>query len=177
MGLLKNMAIRIRTFKYIHKMLRKCEFYDFNGLSMCELGNQFIHCVKGFRTAKEYFESLGIKHTSIDINGLDGALKLNLNEPLNIGEFDIVTNLGTSEHVENHEQCFNNIDNFCKKHGIMIHVLPAKDSFLFHGGFRRYTTDWFVNLAEEKKYKIENLMFGKNDEEGRKHIYCTLRKG
>ena len=144
---------------------------------MCELGNQYILCVPNFKISKEYFESLGIIHTSVDINGRNGALKLNLNDCLTIGKFDIVTNLGTSEHVENNDQCFNNIDNFCKPKGAMIHVLPSKGNFLKHGGFRRYTTDWFIKLAEEKKYEIVHLMFGKNDEEGRKHIYCTLRKG
>eukprot|EP00438_Fugacium_kawagutii_P000717 Skav211036 [mRNA] locus=scaffold1434:73496:78361:+ [translate_table: standard] len=54
------------------------------------------------------FERLGFRHTSLDINGRDGAVVVDLSRmkptarPLNVsllGHCDVVTNFGTTEHV------------------------------------------------------------------------------
>lgn len=106
------MAIRKITLDYIHEMMSE---FKLKNLKMCELGNQKIadDCVN-FKIAKDYFKSLGIFHTSIDLNGEDGAIPLDFNKPINIGKFDVVTNIGFSEHIKDQEQCFNNIDNLAK---------------------------------------------------------------
>ena len=54
--------------------------------NMLELGNQCINN-KGIehikeKWGKEYFSNFGINHISIDWNGLNGALRLDLTEPL-----------------------------------------------------------------------------------------------
>lgn len=168
------MAIRSKTLKYIQDMIKKSGF-KYHGLTMCELGNQIIHCRPPFRTSKEYFESKGVKHISIDINGKDGALPLDLSTRISIGQFDVVTNLGTSEHVKNEEMCFNNIDRFCRVGGIMIHVVPAEKNWIHHDCYRRYTTDFFKKLSKEKNYEIVQLS-KENKNDGKDHIYCTVRK-
>jgi hypothetical protein len=62
------------------------------GTSMLELGDK----QDAGRVYKPWFESLGFRHVSVDINGLNGALPLDLREPLNLGTFDMVCNIGTS---------------------------------------------------------------------------------
>ena len=63
---------------------------------MLELGNKRNtprHIYKAF------FEARGFRHVSVDINGSDGALRKDLTEPLGLGTFDMVSNIGTTEHV------------------------------------------------------------------------------
>ena len=74
--------------------------------TMLELGDK---CAKGQPPYKDWFESIGIRHTSVDWNGLHGALPLDLRQPLNLGRFDMVTNIGTTEHVSEQEPCWRNI--------------------------------------------------------------------
>ena len=59
------------------------------GDTMLELGNKKNreHTYKGF------FVSRGYAHTSIDTNGLDGAVVMDLCKPLNLGTFGMVTNM------------------------------------------------------------------------------------
>lgn len=105
-----------------------------DGKSMLELGDQVLKGMKKIthlKTGKEYFESKGVEHISIDLNGKRGALKHDLSKPIInpnwAKHFDIITNLGTTEHVEPQSSqyvCFRNIHNFLKIGGIVIHVLP-----------------------------------------------------
>lgn len=86
------------------------------GKSMLELGNQCIlnsYCGKTFspripfKSGKEYYSRLGVAHTSFDLNGRDGAERVDLSRSLELpqrfGPFDFVTNSGTTEHVEPYE--------------------------------------------------------------------------
>ena len=107
---------------------------------MCELGNQHIRPTgmdwaekRGLpktKISKILFEAAGFTHVSIDFNGQDGALPLDLREQIKdedlLGSFDVVTNSGTSEHVGNQQACFDNIRQLCKPGGIMIHVNPLE---------------------------------------------------
>jgi 2-polyprenyl-3-methyl-5-hydroxy-6-metoxy-1,4-benzoquinol methylase len=127
-------------------------------LEMCELGNQEIN-VDGidYKTAKQYFESLGIRHISIDLNGLDGALIFDLSKPIHsealLGRFDVVTNFGTSEHVENQYHCFQNIHNFTKKGGLCVHAIPKIGHWKDHCEYY-YDPSFFKKLAELCNYSI-----------------------
>lgn len=76
--------------------------------SVLELGNKRGTGGPG-DTYKKYFEGRGIRHVSVDINGLDGALPMDLRQPLGLGTFDLVTNIGTSEHVDRQEPVWRNI--------------------------------------------------------------------
>jgi hypothetical protein len=122
--------------------------------TMIELGNKKTKFVW-----KDYFEKMGISHTSIDLNGLDGALKLDLCTPLQLPEADVVTNIGTSEHVLDQEMCFENIDRFSKKW--MVHQVPLVGNWIGHGDqdfeCYKYDEDFFKSLAEKYHYIIEDL--------------------
>ena len=105
----------------------------YNGLVWLELGNQRnrIHN----KPAKIIYESRGVKHTSIDLNGKHGALPFNLDEPLPeeyTDRFNVVTNYGTIEHVNNQYQVFKTVHDSCKMDGVMIHGFPMKDTFAGH---------------------------------------------
>lgn len=104
------------------------------GKSMLELGNkkngEFIY--------KTFFKSLGYRHVSVDTNGQDGALRKDLTRPLELGTFDMVTNIGTTEHVSEHNYrgqiaCWKNIMEAMHVGSVLICTTPAKDSWRHHG--------------------------------------------
>ena len=121
---------------------------------ICELGDQKMKFGK-HRIAKKYFESLGARHVSIDINGKNGAKKLDLAKPIKKWKntFDIVTNYGTSEHVEGQDACFENIHNFCRVGGAMVHVVPLKGTYKRHSPYH-YDTEFFNILAAMNHYTV-----------------------
>jgi hypothetical protein len=125
---------------------------------MCELGNQHIckHCRIPYRTGKKYFESLGVEHISIDINNKDGALKRDLSKPIDEWHnyFDIVTNYGTAEHVQNGQyEVFQNIHNFVRVGGAIVSVGPFVGYWKNHCPYH-YRDNFFQDLANKNNYKI-----------------------
>ena len=170
------MSLRKEYLEYIFEMLEKAGYKNVDGLWMCELGNQRIKKStfeyfkdKGmpqFKTGKEYFTHIGFNHTSIDINGKDGALPIDLATPISdknlIGCFDVITNSGTSEHVLNQFECFKNIHNLCKKGGLVIHIVPGPNyrnivietgEIIPHGHYN-YPFEFFYYLANICKYTV-----------------------
>jgi SAM-dependent methyltransferase len=126
---------------------------------MLELGNkrnqQFANAGKSPYSYKHYFESLGMDHTSIDWNGLDGALKLDLREPLSLPPFDMITNIGTTEHVDNQEGVWRNIHNLCKVGGVIASWTPLEGDWWWHGVY--YPRPEFFEQFKENGYEIEML--------------------
>jgi hypothetical protein len=98
------------------------ELGNLAGLRMLELGDQTIGADSiPDTTGKTYFENRGVQHTSFDLNAKHGALPVDLaqliDDPQWLDAFDIVTNSGTSEHVEPLEAqyyCFKNIHDCLK---------------------------------------------------------------
>ena len=127
------------------------------GLEWCELGCQ-MNRVR-HRPAKQVYEELGVKHTSIDLAGFWGSLPLDLDYPMPeelLNRFDVVTNYGTIEHVNNQYQVFKNVHEMCKQNGIMIHGLPREGSYAGH--CRYYYNEDFVNsLSEKCGYTVHNM--------------------
>jgi SAM-dependent methyltransferase len=147
-----------------------------NPIRMIELGNQ--HFNNG-NVAKYYFESKGINHISIDLNGKDGALSLDLTGEINIDPADIVTNHGTSEHVLDQQKLFKNIDKLCKPGGYMVHQVPMIGTWLNHENcYHRYNIHYFENLASFFDYEVlENKELNEGVYVGSKNmIWCILRK-
>jgi hypothetical protein len=143
------------------------ELGDMAGKRMLELGDQTIG-VAGIpeRTGKEYYENRGVQHTSFDLNAKHGALPVDLAQPIEdpqwLGAFDIVTNSGTSEHVEPLDAqyaCFMNIHDFLKVGGISIHLVPDLDELEQRGYWQShcnnyYTHGFFALLAELNGYTL-----------------------
>ena len=128
--------------------------------SVCELGDQRFMCCfpyeEGSHTRK-YYEKLGINYDSIDLNGQGGALVLNLNDDIEIKkQYDVVTNFGTLEHVNDFYMGFKNMHKLCNYGGLMIHIIPALNHWPGHGSWRA-DLRFFVNIAKEQKYNMKDL--------------------
>lgn len=120
------------------------------GTTMLELG------CKQMDKYKRWFEARGVEHTSVDLNGQGGALKLDLQEPLDLGVFDVVTNFGTTEHVDEQWQCWKNVHEAVKLGGTLISTTPYPGDWKHHG--RWYpTAAWYKEFAEKNGYNIEYL--------------------
>ncbi len=137
------------------------------GKRMLELGNQEIFGDTILeRTGKRYYANRGVEHTSVDLNGLDGAIKLDLAKPDQFTEwrsyFDIVTNSGTSEHVEPKSaqyECFTIVHNCLAVGGIAVHMVPDKNKLIEKGSWKNhcnnyYSADFFRMLVSGNKYKL-----------------------
>ena len=104
------------------------------------------------KIAYQFF--LGYKSiAAIDLHGTDDALKLDLNEPVNLHQsFDIVINCGTGEHVFNIYQFFKTVHDITNQDGIMIHVTPFI-GWVNHGFFNIQPTLYW-DLAQYNDYEI-----------------------
>jgi hypothetical protein len=176
------MAISQISFQDFQKLLKQSS-------SVLELGNQtFVNeCIskfqeelKGFNNrtpVKKFVESFSKTHVSVDITGLDGSLPFDLNkeELPNIGTFDLVTNFGTTEHIEpNQYEPFLHIHNFCKINGLMVHEVPAVGGWTGHCKFY-YDEKFFIELAKENNYKIIEIKRNHYSNDG-DLIFCVLQK-
>ncbi len=120
------------------------------GVSMLELGNKR----NAAGVYKTHFEALGFRHVSVDLNGKDGSLALDLMQPLQLGQFDMVTNIGTSEHVERQEPCWRNIIEAAGN--VIISTTPLPGDWGWHG--RWYPTkDFYISLAALNGFEVERL--------------------
>lgn len=135
---------------------------------MLELGCQNIYG-DAFGTtygmiAKEYFKGKQIEHISWDITACQCALKIDLRKKIDVkkhGQFDVITDYGTTEHVENTDdggfyEAFKNIHNLCKLGGYMIHETPLTGHWIGHG-FNYVTQEFYKKLAEDMGYQILDM--------------------
>ncbi len=140
---------------------------DLRGTRMLELGDQEIdHDQIPERTGKEYYQNRGVDHTSFDLNGRNGARRVDLAMPIRetpwLSAFDIVTDSGTIEHIEPFQAqyvCFMNVHNCLKRGGIAIHLVPDIDELERHGHWKGhcnnyYSHEFFALLAELNRYSL-----------------------
>jgi hypothetical protein len=170
-------------------IFEKFKYYLNNTKSIVELGNQTFtnECIVKYPTdlngfthktpVKLYCEKIGINHTSIDITGLDNSLAFDLNLPTIPldNKFDLVTNFGTTEHIEpNQYEPFLHIHNLCSDGGIMIHEVPAVGHWHGHCRFY-YDEEFFSFLSEKNNYTILE-MFRVNYNGPGDLLFVSLRK-
>lgn len=126
-------------------------------ICMVELGNQKIKFLKRRISAKKYYQDLGIKeHVSIDLNKKNGSIIVDLDKPVPahlLDRFNVVTNYGTLEHVNNQYQAFKNIHNMCEVGGVMLHSLPPPGHWIGHGRYY-YPEPFFYELANQSGYNL-----------------------
>jgi hypothetical protein len=127
------------------------------GCSMLELGNKRN---RDF-TYKFFFASLGFTHVSVDMNGADGALALDLRRPLRLGTFDMVTNIGTTEHVAEFDaagqmQCWRNILEAMHVGSVLISTTPAPGCWPWHG-YWYPAPEFFEELARLNGLEVVRL--------------------
>jgi SAM-dependent methyltransferase len=91
--------------------------------------------------------------TAIDFKGSEKALKLDLNDPIDLQrQFDIVVNIGTIEHVFNVAQALKTIHDHTRPGGLMLHVAPFT-GWMDHG-FYNFNPTIFWDLARANDYHI-----------------------
>lgn len=150
------------------------------GLRMAELGNQSLRKdVLGVQVpAKKFFEAMGIVHVSIDINGKDGALALDLRQPIArpdlLESFDVVTNFGTLEHVDRQYPAWLNTHRLAKTGGLFLHLLPRTGSWPGHCDIR-YRDDFVPALAKACGYDVVKL-YNHDIDADHRLIAAVLRK-
>ena len=118
--------------------------------SVCELGNKVTAGI----STKIWYTSRGMDYISIDWNGLNGAIKLDLQKPIELGPFDLLTNFGTTEHVENQEGCWRNVHNLTKK--VSVHLTPVGPNWEKHDGIKWLTPiEFYKEFAELNGYIVD----------------------
>ncbi|MHC4397517.1 MAG: hypothetical protein ACYS1A_17890 [Planctomycetota bacterium] len=196
------MGINIDTMDFFYESLKIAGIAKLKDLWLLELGNQCIRSeVKkkyGCRSGKSkvYFLDLRCHHHAIDRNGEDGAIPLDLCEPIPIprfiNAFEIVTDFGCLEHVrggaittvrdhwkpgEGQWQAWKNIHDMGKMECVYLHTVPRLGSFRNHGSYH-YTFQFFKDLCKSNEYEILDLKSNQNDPRfnTREYIFCTYRK-
>ncbi|OQA30253.1 MAG: hypothetical protein BWY57_02938 [Betaproteobacteria bacterium ADurb.Bin341] len=155
--------------KYLDFIEGACAANGLNGRpgAMLEMGDQVVRGAGvAEATGKAYFGARGWKHVSVDMNGKHGAVKKDLRRPEEFaewrGQFDVVTNSGTSEHVEPMEkqwECFKVVHDCLRVGGLAIHILPDVVAHDVEGAWAGhcsiyYSREFFNNLAGWNCYWI-----------------------
>lgn len=93
---------------------------------------------------------------AVDMNGTPEAWRHDLNAPLPpMGEFDVIINHGTAEHIFDIAQVFKSMHDACKPGGLMIHEAPFT-GWLDHGFYCLQPT-LFYDLAAANGYCIVSV--------------------
>src|SRR5690606_13935982 len=136
------------------------------GESMLELGNK-----KNERGVyKTEFEALGFRHISVDLNGKDGALRKDLQRPVKLGQFDMVTNFGTTEHVATQEPAWRNAIEATRR--VFVSTTPAPGSWRHHGKWYP-TEEFYRDLARLNGFAVE-LLYRDGTAKGKELICARL---
>ena len=115
---------------------------------------------------KDWYLERGIEYVAIDISGENDSMIVDLAYPMeqNIGEFDLLVDAGTSEHVGidgKHAvsaiyNCWKTKHDLLKAGGIMINENPKTGNWPGHG-FNYYTTEFYHNLCVACGYRMIEL--------------------
>ena len=144
-------------------------------------GKQNPHVVPGQQTTyKSWFEPMGYRHVSVDWDGRFGALNRDLRQPQwpEFGQFDMVCDIGTAEHVtgDNAQRGFwENIHYLTKVGGVYVgqHPEPCDKSWWWHG--THYPTEQFYEwFAELNGWEIERMGF--DLPRPNRNLYVRMRK-
>lgn len=162
------MGYNVYQWDFLKSCLEKYVPED-KGTWMLELGNQRIKRPVLKRdgltsdVSKDYFIREGFNHVSFDINENDGAINIDLSKDMSrtefFNKFDVITNSGTTEHVEPYKrqyECFRNIHRCAKVGGLFIHIVPEAGGFKDHCQ-NYYTLQFFEDLAKANNYDILEL--------------------
>jgi SAM-dependent methyltransferase len=112
------------------------------------------HQVPTQPNSRVIWQAIGARYTGFDLDDDPDTVKLDLNFDSipdgHKGQYDLVTNLGTTEHVLNQLNAFKAMHDLCRPGGLMIHDLPA-GGYLTHGFFL-YSPKLFWQLAKANNY-------------------------
>src|SRR6202453_2918428 len=105
--------------------------------------------------ARDFWTSLGFDYLAIDVDGSPASIPLDLNfdsVPAELrGKCNLVTNLGTTEHICNQMNAFKAIHDLAAPGAVMIHHLPAGGAP--NHGLVNYNPKFFWYLARSNDYE------------------------
>jgi hypothetical protein len=132
-------------------MLRVCEFGD---QCFVEMEDQQLNG----SACKDYYHSAGVElYLAFDLSGRNGSFKIDLCKDHSfMPQFDIVTNYGTIEHVNNQYHALKNMHDLCVSGGIMLHTLPVFGHWPGHGRYY-YSLPFAYQLAERARYHVLDI--------------------
>jgi|SRR5580704_6096305 hypothetical protein len=124
--------------------------------------------------SRPFWTAIGFEYATIDLGGYRDSIPLDLNtdqvpEKLR-QQFDLVVNIGTTEHVANQAQAFRIIHDLTKMGGLMFHEVPAGS---WNHGLINYTPKFFMLLQKQNDYEQVYLQ---ERTEGDMFIRVALRK-
>jgi hypothetical protein len=144
---------------------------------LIELGIQESYFLSDFKFLRDKLSYDFLEYKSLDLHDIEGVTLFDLSEykPESFS-CDVITNIGTSEHIEFEKgqyNCWKNMHNWLEIGGIAIHELPEINSWKNH--CRYYCSfDFFQNL-EKYGYKIKELTHHNHQDQGNL-IWCVLEK-
>ena len=106
-----------------------------------------------FDVAKFFYKAIFDykEYMAIDFHGTAHSIKFDLNnEYKDDKKYDVVTNIGTSEHIFNQLAVFKTIHNSVTAGGFIIHQLPGQG--YYDHGFYNYQPTFFFDLAQANNY-------------------------
>lgn len=141
--------------RLLNRLLAAFERPQFDAEELTKIGNG--------GAAREFYERLGWQYDCLDTDGKHGALVLDLNfdpAPAELmGAYDLVTNIGTAEHLINQLNAFRVFHDLTKPGGVMLHLAPH--TAMDHG-FYTYQPNFFYALARYNSYEMLGLWLNPN---------------
>jgi hypothetical protein len=108
-----------------------------------------------------FYKMLGFSnYAAIDTNSNLGSLMMDLNLDLRSHykfqeTYDLITNIGTSEHIFNQYAVFKNVHDMTNVNGLMLHIMPFVN-WVNHG-FYNYHPVLYADLAAANDYVVVRL--------------------
>jgi hypothetical protein len=99
------------------------------------------------------------EYRSADLNDPRADYSIDLNDPLpaDIGQYDVVTNFGTTEHIFNIGGTFASIHRLLNVGGIQLHAVPGY-AFIDHG-YYNLNPSVFLDVARANHYDVVDLLY------------------
>jgi hypothetical protein len=156
------MGVTQTVFSWSDKMVTG-RFQSFSMLRVCEFGDQcFVDMddqdLNG-TACRYYYEQAGVDlYLAFDLSGRNGSFKIDLCKNHDfIPQFDLVTNYGTIEHVNDQYHAFKNMHDLCVKGGLILHAFPAVGHWPNHGRYY-YNLPFAFQLAQAANYQVMNIV-------------------
>jgi len=175
---------------------------DLRGLKMLDFGSQEIHDLTYDKhlvfsrhdytplsyAMGPFFATIGMEYSSIDINGEHGAHALDARQDLTFhitDRFDVVSNMGFSEHVgegdveehliRNQYMMFRNMHILGTAQSVFFHDLPAIGAWYQHG-VCHYEPSFFRAIISAHSYELIFILFSDYMGPGREVVTAAYRK-
>ena len=110
--------------------------------------------------AREAYAAMGLKeYFSLDSHDIRSDWRVDLNYPVTTipRKFDVITNIGTAEHVFNVAQVFVTCHELLEPNGVALHILPTSGC-VDHGFYNIHPTLYF-DIARYNGYEMVDFTY------------------